>query len=58
MSNGDKFSGELLGSDSESIQYLPSKKGRSKKTDLTTNSKEAMTVLLSEVKETRLVITI
>ena len=58
MSNGDKFSGELLGSDSESIQYLPSKKGRSKKTDQTTNSKEAMTVLLSEVKETRLVITI
>ena len=58
MSNGDKFSGELLGSDSKSIQYLPSKKGRSKKLDQTTNSKETMTVLLSEVKETRLVITI
>ncbi len=58
MSNGEKFSGELLGSDSESIQFLPSKKGRSKKIDQTTNSKETMTVLLSEVKETRLVITI
>ena len=58
MSNGDKFSGELLGSDSESIQYLPSKKGQRKKIDQSTNSKEAKTVLISEVKETRLVITI
>ena len=58
MSNGDKFSGELLGSDSEIIQYLPSKKGQRKKIDQSTNSKEAKTVLISEVKETRLVITI
>ena len=58
MTNGDKFSGELLGSDLESIQYLPSKKGQRKKIDQTTNSKEAKTVLISEVKETRLVITI
>jgi ribosome maturation factor RimP len=58
MSNGDKFSGELLGSDSESIQYLPSKNGQRKKIDQSSNSKEAKTVLISEVKETRLVITI
>ena len=58
MSNGDKFTGELLGSDSVSIQYLPSKKGQRKKIDQSTNSKEAKTVLISEVKETRLVITI
>jgi ribosome maturation factor RimP len=58
MSNGDKFSGELLGSDSESIQYLPSKKVQRKKIDQSSNSKEAKTVLISEVKETRLVITI
>jgi ribosome maturation factor RimP len=58
MSNGEKFSGELLGSDSESIQYLPSKKSQRNKIDQTTNTKEAKTVLISEVKETRLVITI
>ena len=58
MQNGEKFLGELLGIDSMNIHFLPSKKGQRKKVDQTTNTKEPKLVLISEVKETRLVITI
>lgn len=58
MLNGEKFLGELLGIDSLNIQFLPLKKGQQKKTDQPINIKESKLVLISEVKETRLVITI
>lgn len=58
MLNGEKFLGELLGIDSLNIQFLPLKKGQQKKADQTINIKESKLVLISEVKETRLVITI
>ena len=58
MLNGEKFLGELLGIDSMNIHFLPSKKKQGKKSDQLTNTKEPKLVLISEVKETRLVITI
>lgn len=58
MLNGEKFLGKLLGIDSLNIQFLPLKRGQQKKVDQTINIKESKLVLISEVKETRLVITI
>lgn len=58
MLNGEKFLGELLGIDSLNIQFLPLNKVQQKKADQIINIKESKLVLISEVKETRLVITI